>query len=481
MKVACLLITHLRTKVEMRRHPDLKDNAVVIVDRSAGRAEVVDATPSANGVSPGITLEEALSIRSGALVLEADEPHYRRVFAQVLASLQGISDRVEGSELGTAYIRLDGLERMYGGEARLVNALLNAVPQDLAPRVGVAEAKFPAFVAAKASDPLRATRVPIDAESFLAPHPVDLLPVPADLKVALHRFGLHTLGDVGSMTEASLVDRFGGEGRRAWRLSRGMDDSPVIPMAHVENVVERTSLPFSSASLELLITVVDTLLARAFSRPSMRGRYAGKVLLECALEVGPTWARAFSFKGGAGSRSRALSIVKARLEEEHPSGPVEDMTLTLDDLTGESGTQLGLLPEARESDRRRLVEVDRELRARTGGSPALYRVVGVAPWHPAPEMRALRVPVDSSARDEVRSLSSPVPVVVREGRDRQPEAVRLGSRWREVSRIEEQWGFDLWWMSRPMTRTYYRVMDEDGVDATLFRDDRGGCWYRQRS
>ena len=479
MKVACLLITHLRTKVEMRRHPNLKNIPAIIMVRSGGRSLVVDSTPSASGASPGMTPEEALSIRSGALVIEADEPHYLRVFAQVLASLQGISDRVEGAELGTAYIRLDGLERMYGGEARLVNALLNAVPQDLAPRVGVAETKFLAFVAAKASDPLRATRVPIDAVSFLAPHPVDLLPVPADLKVALHRFGLHTLGDVGSMTDTSLVDRFGGEGRRAWCLSRGMDDSPVIPMARVETVVERTSLPFSSASLELLITVVDTLLARAFSRSSMRGRYAGKVLLECTLDRGPTWAREIPFKGGVGNRKRALSIVKARLEEEHPSGPVEDMTLTLDDLTGESGTQLGLLPETRESDKRRLVEVDRELRARTGGSSALYRVVGVAPWHPAPEMRSLQVPVDSSARDEVRSMSSPVPVVVREGRDRQPEAVRLDSHWREVSRIEEQWGFDLWWMSRPMTRTYYRVRGEDGVEVTLFRDDRGGCWYRQ--
>ena len=481
MKVACLLITHLRTKVEMRRHPDLKSSPAVIVGRSKGRSMVVDSTPSATGVSPGMTLEEALSIRPEALVLEADEPHYRRVFAQVLASLQGISDRVEGSELGVAYVRLDGLERLYGGEARLVNALLNAVPQDLAPKAGVAEAKFPAFVAARVSDPLRATRVPIDAVSFLAPHPVDLLPVPADLKVALHRFGLHVLGDVASMSETSLVDRFGGEGRRAWQLSRGMDDSPVIPLAHVETIVERTSLPFSSASMELLITVVDTLLARAFSRPSMRGRYAGKVLLECALDGGPTWAREITFKGGAGNRKRALSIIRPRLEDDHPSGPVEDVTLTLDDLTGESGTQLGLLPEVRESNKRRLVEVDRELRARTGGSPALYRVVGVAPWHPAPEMRALRVPVDSSARDEVRSLSSPVPVVVREDRDRQPKAVRLGSRWREISRIEEQWGFDLWWMSRPMTRIYYRVRGEDGVEVTLFRDDRGGCWYRQRS
>ena len=151
------------------------------------------------------------------------------------------------------------------------------------------------------------------------------------------------------MTETSLVDRFGAEGRRAWHLSRSMDDSPVVPLAHTETIVERTSLPFSSTSLELLITVVDTLLARAFSRPSMRGRYAGKAVLECALETGQTWTMEFSFKGGAGNRKRALSIIRPRLEEEHPSGPVEDVSLTLDDLTGESGTQLGLLPEARES------------------------------------------------------------------------------------------------------------------------------------
>ena len=481
MKVACLLITHLRVKVEMRRHPDLKNIPAIIVERSRGRALVVDSTPFASGISPGMTLEEALSIQPEALVLEADEPHYRRVFAQVLASLQGVSDRVEGSELGTAYVRLDGLERLYGGEARLVNALLNAVPQGLAPRAGVAEAKFPAFVAARTSAPLRATRVPIDAASFLAPHPVDLLPVPDDLRAALHRFGLHTMGDVASMTEEDLTDRFGASGRRMWRLSRGMDDSPVIPMEHIESIVEHTSLPFSSASLDLLLTVVDTLLARAFSQPSMRGRYAGMVMLECILEGGPTWTRDIPFKGGVGSRKRALSIIRSRLEEDHPTRAVEEVTVTLDDLAGESGTQLGLLPEARESGKRRLVEVDRGLRARTGGGPALYRAVGVAPWHPAPEMRALRVPVDLSVRDEVRPLSSPAPAVVLEGRKRRPEAFCLENRWHQVAHIEEEWGFDLWWMSRPMTRTYYRVRGKDGVEVTLFRDERGGCWYRQSS
>ena len=212
MKVACLLITHLRAKVEMRHHPDLKNIAAIIVASSRGRSLVVDATLSASGVSPGITLEEALSIRPEALVIKADESYYRRVFAQTLASLQGISDRVEGSELGTAYIRVDGLEHLYGGEARLVNALLNAVHRDLAPRAGVAEAKFPALVAATVSDPSRATRVPPDAVSFLSPHPINLLPISSDLKVALHRFGLYALGDVVNMAEAALMDRFGGRG-----------------------------------------------------------------------------------------------------------------------------------------------------------------------------------------------------------------------------------------------------------------------------
>ena len=281
------------------------------------------------------------------------------------------------------------------------------------------------------------------------------------------------------MTETSMTDRFGSEGRKAWHLSNGIDDSPIVPFAHTETIVEHTSLPFSSTSLDLLLTVVDTLLARAFSRSSMRGRYAGKAVLKCALETGPTWTREFFFKGGAGNRDRAFSVIRPRLEEEHPAGPIEDVILTVDDLTGESGTQMGLMPDVREVNARRLADVERDLRTRMGGTPSLYRVVGVAPWHPAPEMRTLRVPVDSSSRDQVRPMSSTVPVVVREGRDREPEAVQWNNKWCKVSRIDEQWGFDLWWMSRPMTRSYYRVRAENGLEVTLFRDDRGGCWYRQ--
>ncbi len=416
MRVACLLVTHLRAKVEMYRHSHLKDAPVVIVDRSPSRARpvVVDCFRSASGVKPGMTLEQAVSRHANAVVMDADEPHYRRVFGQVLSSLQGISDRVEDAGLGTAYVRLDGLEGLFRGEAGVVSALLDTVPAYLTPRVGVADAKFPAIVAAGTCGAHGAFRVPEDVAAFLAPHTIDLLPVSADVKRELHRFGLHTLGAVASMGGHMLADRFGPVGQRAWLLCKGIDHSPVVPLAFEESVVEHTSLPFHSSSLEALFVTVDTLLKRAYARPDMRGRYAGAAHLLCAASGWLDWEKSVRFKDPVGAWERASSAVRSGLEADPPRNPVEDVTLTLSGFTGESGTQMGLLRDAQDERHRRLVEVDRRLRGLMGGGHALHRIAEVAPWHPAPEMRALQVPIDPSGRDSIRPLHTPKSVDVQE-------------------------------------------------------------------
>ena len=479
MKVACVLVTHLRAKVELRRHPHLRDRPAVIVERSGGRPLIVDRFPAATGVAAGMTLEQAVSRHANTIVLDADAPSYRGAFNRMLASLQGVSDRVERSELGVAYVGLDGLEDMYSGEAGLVTALLNCVPQDIGPRVGVAGAKFPALVAALASMPLGAARVPPNMADFLAPRSLDLLPITSTVKAAMRRFGLHTMGEVATMSRDLLADQFGPAGGRAWDLSHGIDDSPLVPLKHEETVVERTSLPFSSTSMPLLLATVDTLLRRAYSRPQMRGRYAGRASLECVLDRASPWEKSFHFKQGAGSPARVYFIIRNRLETDHPQAPVEEVALALSDLTGESGTQMGLLPDVRDSRERRLVEVERQLQARTGAGSVLRRVAKVAPGHPAPEMRAVQVSVDPRGREGLRPISTPVAIEVREGPDGEPIEVRIGNGWHRVAHVEDAWSFDLWWMPRPLTRTYYRVSREDGRQLTMFLDHMDTCWYRQ--
>ena len=411
MKVACVLVTHLRAKVEISRHPHLEDSPVLIVDRDPSRSRpvVVDRFRSASGVAAGMTLEQALSRHANAVVLDADQPHYRQVFGKVLASLQGISDRVEEAGLGTAYVRIDGLEGMYRGEAGVVSALLNAIPAYLNPRIGVAGAKFPAFVAARTCTAHGAFRVPDEVAAFLAPHAVDLLPVSVDVKGEMHRFGLHTMGAVAAMSRHMLADRFGPGGARAWELCNGIDDSPVIPLEFEESVVEHASLPFHSSSVEALFVAVDALLRRAYARPDMRGRYAGSAELLCAASGWPSWEKSVRFKQPVGSWEKASPVVRSRLETDRPSTPVEDVTLTLSGFTGELGTQMGLLKDVRDDRRRRLVEADRRLQPLMGGGHALHRIAQVAPWHPAPEMRVLQVPIDPSGRDDIRPLHTPKP------------------------------------------------------------------------
>ena len=480
MRVACVLLTYLRAKVEVRRNPHLEDSPVIIVDRdsSNGKPLVVDRSPAAFGVAVGMTLEQAMSRHANAVVLDADEPHYRRVFRQILGSLQGVSDRVEGAELGTAYVRLDGLEGLYRGEAGVTSALLNAVPSYLNPRVGVAEAKFPAFVASRSSRPLGAFRVPSDVRAFLAPHSVDLLPISTSVKSGMHRFGLHTMGAVASMTRDMLTDQFGPEGGRAWALCNGIDGRPVVPMPFDESVVEHISLPFHSSSIEVLFVAVDSLLQRAYVRPELRRRYAGTAVLRCTAPGWRPWEKMVGFKEPVGTWERASSVIRSRVEADPPEIPVDEVTLTLSGFTGESGTQMGLLKDARDDSLRRLVEVERRLRERMNGNHALHRVVEVAPWHPAPEMRAVQVPIDPSGRDAIKPLYPPMPVQVREGTEREPVSVLMDRRWKQVARVEDRWTFDLWWLPDPVTRAYYRI-EADGRQVTLFLDQASDRWYRQ--
>ena len=480
MRIACVLITHLRAKVELLRQPRLEAAPAVVVGRERGRTVVLDTLPQTPGALAGMTVEEALSRQPGIATIEADEPSYRKAFSDVLASLQGVSDAMEGGALGAAYVRLDGLFRMHGGEARLALALLDAVPGYLQPRVGIADGKFPAFVAARTADAMGAVRVPGDAPAFLAPHSVDLLPVADEAIVAMHRFGIHTLGDAASWRVERLVDQFGADGQLAWELARGVDRRPLVPLKHDEVVAEHLPLPFTSASSALLTMAVERLLRRAFARPDVQGRYAGWTELACALAGGGTWEKVVHFKRGIGRWEDAAAVVRGQLASDPPPAPVEEVTLTLGALSGGSAVQMGLLPDAQQDRQRRLVEVERQLQAKSGGQHSLHRIAEVAPWHPAPEMRALRVPIDPLVEGEMQPIAAPVAVGVRESPDREPEAVRVGREWRRVERIEDRWSFELWWAPVPTARAYYTVTREDGGRQTLFRDLHCGGWYGQR-
>ena len=146
-------------------------------------------------------------------------------------------------------------------------------------RIGIGDTKFTAFVAARTAPALSIAAVLMTRPGFLAHKPIDLLPVSGELKRSLRSFGVHGMGQLAALSPDILTDRFGAEGRLAWELCNGIDDRPVLPVAPVVSVVERASLPFASASLELLLATADILLRRAFGSAELRRSLVGSVTL----------------------------------------------------------------------------------------------------------------------------------------------------------------------------------------------------------
>ena len=478
MRIACALITHLRAKAELRRHAHLIDSPIAVVDRTDGRPLVVDSSAGASARA-GMTLEQAMSSHNGLIILDADEPHYRRVFEDVIDALLRVCDRVEPAELGTLYVRIDGLELLYGSEAKTASALLDAVPDWLGARVGVGGSKFTSHIAARTADARRVAICPADEASFLAPLSIDLLPLSDDFKRSLRGFGVRAMGQTSSLSRDILADRFGREGVLAWELCRGIDRRPVVPVKAATSITEHASLSFASTSIELLLATVDILLQRAYSRPRLLRRLASSMTLVSTVTDGAPWTQTVRFKEPVGEWQSASRLLRDRIEAYPPDAPLEDLTLTVEDIRAESGRQLGLLEDARDRRHERITDIDRKLRAKMQNVPALHRIVDVAPWHPLPEMRALKVPIDSSCSDAFTPLHSPQPVAVRDSETRLPLAVQSKKGWQEVRGIDDRWEFDLWWLPKPVTRSYFCVVDEMGRRLVLFRDEREGCWYRQ--
>ena len=118
--IACLLVTHLPVKAELKRCPELRGKPVVITESYGSKTLVLDSSPEARGVAAGMSLQEATSRCKDAVLLQVDGSHYREVFDGLVRALESRSPLVEKAGLGCAYVGLHGLETMYGGEARLI-------------------------------------------------------------------------------------------------------------------------------------------------------------------------------------------------------------------------------------------------------------------------------------------------------------------------------------------------------------------------
>ena len=269
MQLACTLITHFRAKAELARRPELQSRPFVIIDPDQPGKPVLDRSPQA-GRSP----------ETKTTVLWADHLYYSAERCRIAESLASEAGTLEDAGLGETYIEFDGLTRLYGGPEGAAARLLSALPNDFAPRIGIAGSKFVSYVSALRAAPRGVNWAPPCPRALLDPMPTAVLPVSDRLKASLARLGVLRLGQIYRAGPGPMNNRFGIEGLLAWELSAAIDRRPLVVQNEPASLTEHTSLPPAAASTEIIRLGLELLLKRAYgqTRAQRSRRQPGKTV-----------------------------------------------------------------------------------------------------------------------------------------------------------------------------------------------------------
>jgi DNA polymerase-4/protein ImuB len=394
LRVACVWIAQLALRVEILRHPAWDGRPLVLGGGPGERKVVQLCSPEAEaaGIRAGLPLREVVPLCPEAMVLQPDPVRTATVLEAVLADLQRVSPLVEPADDGYFYVDVRGLHAMYGDLESLEAAIHAAVPPLLRPRVGIANGKFAAAVAARMGEPggsARACVVPAsETRAFLAPLSVrHLLMLEPEVQHRLELLGLRTIGDLARLPFSAVQAELGPPGAQAWRVAHGKDSEPVVARPVVAAVQDGLRFDDPLGSVEAVMAAIDQLLAHTYSQPALQGRSVRQVRVRALLADGTSWERLYTFKEALSTRDAARRALKSKLDLPNglPPAPIDELALELLGLGGEAARQPGLFV-ARARQLSEIAEAARQLRTRYGRVP-LYHAIEVEPWSRIPERR----------------------------------------------------------------------------------------------
>jgi len=164
-------------------------------------------------------------------------PHfakYRAESRRIMAKLADVTPLVQALSLDEAWLDLSGTERLHGAIPALTLARLQGEIErevGITVSIGLAANKFLAKIASDLDKPRGFAVIGgAEAQAFLAPRPVGILPgVGPQFVKTLVSDGYPLVGDLAAEEPKRLADRYGVHGLRLSRLAHGRDARAVNP------------------------------------------------------------------------------------------------------------------------------------------------------------------------------------------------------------------------------------------------------------
>ena len=273
--LASLAIAHIDcdafyATVEKRDNPELADKPVVVGGGKRGVVSAACYVARTYGVRSAMPIFKARALCPHLAVVAPDMQKYVRVGRQVRQAMLALTPLVEPLSIDEAFLDLSGTERIHHAIpalalARFAREIEKTIGITIS--VGLSCNKFLAKIASDLDKPRGFAVLDQDGFTLLTGKPVSFIfGVGPAFERELNKYGYRTVGDLQRADETELMKQFGPEGRRLWRLARGIDDRKVDPERDAKTVSAETTFEADHADFSTLEQILWRLSEKVSGR-----------------------------------------------------------------------------------------------------------------------------------------------------------------------------------------------------------------------
>ena len=232
--------------VEKRDNPEISDRPVIIGGGKRGVVSAACYIARTYGVRSAMPMFKALELCPAATVVRPDMAKYVRVGREVRQAMQALTPLVEPLSIDEAFLDLSGAERVHGMSAAKALARFARDSErsiGITVSVGLSRNKSLAKIASDLDKPRGfATLDQEEARTMLADKPVGFIfGVGPATQERLAQRGFRSIADLQRADEIEMMKQFPSDGRRLWRLARGIDDRKVVADRGAKTISSETT------------------------------------------------------------------------------------------------------------------------------------------------------------------------------------------------------------------------------------------------
>jgi DNA polymerase-4 len=271
--------------IEKRDDPSLNDKPLIIGGGKRGVVSTACYVARTYGIHSAMPMFKARALCPHATIISPNMQKYVGVGREVRKLMFELTPQVEPLSIDEAFMDLTGTQRLHGmTPARSLARFARRVEAEIGITVsiGLSANKFLAKIASDLDKPRGfAVLAKDEAVAFLGQQPVGFIWGVGKAGAArLQRDGFSMVADLQRADEGDLMKRYGVEGRRLWRLARGIDERVVNPERETKSVSAETTFGEDIASYKPLEKILWSLSERVSARLKASGISGSTVTLK---------------------------------------------------------------------------------------------------------------------------------------------------------------------------------------------------------